>query len=271
MAAKIHPSAVIDPTAEIGDQVEIGPGAIVGPKVVVGEGTVLRAHSQIIRHTRIGKGCDIYPSAVIGGDPQDLKYRGEDTELVIGDHNTIRECATINRGTVQGGGKTVIGDRNLIMAYVHIAHDCEIGNHVVITNLAQLAGHVRVEDRAILSGMTAVHHFCTVGTMAFLAPYSGTRSDVPPYMIADGQPAKPRTINSEGLARNKVPEEIIHALKDIFKLLYRGEGTTRAEALEKIEAMPCANDPVVRHLINFYHASEAGVQGRALEAHRADR
>ncbi len=271
MAAKIHPTAVIDKTAEIADGVEVGAGVIVGPNVTIGEGTILRAHSQIIRHTQIGRECDIYPSAVVGGDPQDLKYRGEDTELVIGDKNTIRECATINRGTVQGGGKTVIGNANLIMAYVHIAHDCTIGNHVVITNLAQLAGHVKVEDRAILSGMTAVHHFCTIGTMAFLAPYSGTRSDLPPYMIADGQPARPRTINAEGLMRNKIPEETIRELKTIFKMVYRSEGKTRPEVLAEIEAMPCAKDPVIKHLIDFYHASEAGVQGRALEAHRHDR
>ncbi len=270
MSTMIHPTAVIDSTAEIGDNVEIGPGSIVGEDVVIGEGSRLRAHAQVIAHTRIGRECDIFPSAVVGGEPQDLKFRGEVSYLEIGDRNTIRECATINRGTDLGGGTTRIGDHNLIMAYCHIAHDCRIGNHCVITNLAQLSGHVRVEDKAIISGLTAIHHFTTIGTMAFVAPYAAVRADVPPYMIADGKPAAVRKLNSEGLKRNDVSLEAIQTLKEAFRIMYRSE-LARADALEKIAQMPGADDPYMRHLIEFCRASEAGVQGRALEAFRTDK
>ncbi|MCX7935388.1 MAG: acyl-ACP--UDP-N-acetylglucosamine O-acyltransferase, partial [Planctomycetota bacterium] len=204
MAAKIHPTAVVSLDAEIGDNVEIGPFSVIGPRVRIGDGTRLRNHVTVVSHTAIGCGCDIYPQAVLGGEPQDLKFRGEESVLVIGDHNIIRECVTINRGTALGGGRTVIGDRNLIMAYVHIAHDCRIGNQCVITNCAQLAGHIVVEDMAIISGMVAVHHFVTIGTLSFVAGLSAVRTDVPPYMIVDGNPARVRKLNLEGLRRRGV-------------------------------------------------------------------
>lgn len=270
MGTTIHPTAVIDVSAELADGVEIGPGAVVGPHVVLGEGTRLRAHSQVIAHTTLGRGCDVFPGAVVGGEPQDLKFKGEVTRLIVGDGNIIRECATLNRGTAIGGGQTVIGDRNLIMAYVHVAHDCIIGSECVITNLAQISGHVKVEDKAIISGMAAIHHFCSVGTMAFVAPYSTVRQDVPPYMIAEGNPAKVRKLNVEGLRRRQVPTETVAHLKDLFKMVYRSE-LPRSEALEKIEDLPHASDPYLSHLIQFYKASEAGYQGRALEAFRNDR
>lgn len=270
MAMTIHPSALIHPTAELAEDVEIGPGAIVGPRVRIGARTRLRAQAQIISDTVIGSDCDIYPNAIVGGEPQDLKYKGEQTELLIGDGNIIREFVTINRGTALGGGKTVLGNNNLIMAYVHIAHDCQIGNRVVITNGAQLAGHIHVEDFAIISGMVLIHHFVTVGTMSFCAPYSGHRVDVPPYVIADGIPARVRKLNLEGLRRHKVPAESIQALKLAFKAVYRSE-LPRHEALAKIEASPYASDPYVRNLVAHFRASEAGYQGRALEAFRKDR
>jgi UDP-N-acetylglucosamine acyltransferase len=270
MATKIHPTAIVDASAEIADGAVIDPYAIIGPNVKIGEGTWVRSSAQVVAHTTIGRNCNIYPGAIVGGEPQDLKFKGELTGLTIGDNNTIREFATINRGTGLGGGKTVIGNGNLIMAYVHIAHDCILGNQCVITNCAQLAGHIVVEDMAIISGMVAVHHFVTIGTMSFLAGLSAVRTDVPPYMIVEGSPARVRKINVEGLRRRGVSPESAQNLKDAFKLVYRSD-LTRAQALEQIAGMPIASDPLVKNIVEHFHASEAGHQGRALEAFRADK
>ncbi|MBN2711220.1 MAG: acyl-ACP--UDP-N-acetylglucosamine O-acyltransferase [Planctomycetes bacterium] len=271
MAAKIHPTAIIDKDANIADGVEIQPYAVVGPHVTIGEGTTIRSNAQIIGRTVIGKNCDIFPGAVVGGEPQDLKFKGEHTETIIGDGNVIRECVTINRGTGLGGGKTVLGNNNLVMAYVHIAHDCIIGNQVIITNCAQLAGHIKVEDMAIISGMVAVHHFVTIGTMSFLAGLSAVRTDVPPYMIVEGNPARVRKINMEGLRRRGIPQESMDALRKMYKVLYRSEELSRAEAIEEIIKMDIASDPCVTNVIEHFRASENGYQGRALEAFRKDK
>lgn len=268
--SKIHSTAVIDRTAELADGVEVGPYALIGPRVIIGAGTRLRPHAVIVSDTVIGSGCDIYPGAVVGADPQDFKYQGEPTELIIGNHNKIRECVTINRGTSLGGGKTLLGDRNLLMAYAHVAHDCIIGNDCIITNSVQLAGHIKIEDMAIISGMVGIHHFCTIGAMSFVAGLSAVRSDVPPYMIVEGNPARVRTLNLEGLKRRGIPAESVRALKEAFRLVYRTD-MSRAEAVEKIEGLPLAQDSAVKNLIEHYHASEAGVQGRALEAFRTDK
>lgn len=269
MAAQIHPSAIIHLSAEIADGAIVEPYAVVGPKCTVGEGSRIRSHAQVVSHTTIGRNCDIHPGAVIGGDPQDLKFQGEDSVVVIGDGNIIRECVTINRGTALGGGKTVLGNNNLIMAYVHIAHDCIIDNQCIITNSAQLAGHIRVEDMAIISGMVAIHHFVTVGTMSFLAGLSAVRTDVPPYMIVEGNPARVRKLNVEGLRRRNVPAESAEALRKVFRLVYRSE-MSRAEAIREIEKTELASDSAVINLVAHYRASEAGNQGRALEAFRKD-
>jgi len=270
MATAIHPTAIVDRSAELGEGVRVDPYAIIGPRVTVGANTRIRSHAHVVCRTALGRGCDIHPGAVVGGDPQDLKYQGEDSELIIGDRNIIRECVTINRGTGLGGGKTVLGNHNLVMAYAHIAHDCILGNHVIITNCAQLAGHIRVEDQVIVSGMVAIHHFVTVGRLSFLAPFSAVRTDVPPYMIVDGAPARVRKLNLEGLKRRNIPPASVDALKAVFRMVYRSD-MSRAEAILKIEEMPLAQDPVVRVLIAHYRASEAGSQGRALEAFRQDR
>ncbi len=269
MSANIHPTAVIDRSAEIADGVVIEAYAIVGPRVVIGENTRVRSHAHIVCDSVIGRNCDIHPGSVLGGDPQDLKYKGEESRFVMGDNNIVRECVTINRGTGLGGGRTVIGNNNLLMAYSHIAHDCIIDNHVIITNCAQLAGHIRIEDMAIVSGMVGIHHFVTVGTMSFLAGFSAVRTDVPPYMIVDGAPARVRKLNLEGLKRRQVPQESIDALKKVFRMIYRSE-MSRAEAVAKIRETELASDPVVRNLLDHYGASEAGYQGRALEAFRQD-
>ncbi len=270
MPAKIHPTAIVDGTAELAEGVIVEAYAVIGPKVRIGAETRIRSHAQIPYQTTIGRACDIHPGAVIGGDPQDLKYQGEDSELIVGDGNTIRECVTINRGTGLGGGKTVLGDNNLIMAYAHIAHDCVIGNETIITNCAQLAGHITVEDQTIISGMVAIHHFVTVGRLSFVAAFAAVRTDVPPYMIVDGTPARVRKLNLEGLKRRNTPQTSMEALRSAFKMIYRSD-LSRAEAIEKIEAMDLAQEPCVRNLIEHYHASEAGCQGRALEAFRQDK
>ncbi len=270
MARRIHPTAVIEPGAELAADVEVGPHAFIRSGAVIGPGTRIRAGVIVEGCCRLGRGNDIHPGAVIGGEPQDLKYRGEPTCVEIGDDNTIRECVTINAGTEGGGGRTRIGNRNLIMAYVHLAHDCAIGNDCILTNGAQLAGHITVEDMAIVSGMVAIHHFVTIGSLSFIAGLSAVRSDVPPFMIAEGNPARVRKLNVEGLRRRGLGGEVTRALKEAYRVVYRSD-LSRAEALDRLEAMKIASLPAVRSLLEHYRASEAGFQGRALEAYRTDR
>ena len=270
MGTTIHPTAVVDLSAELADGVVVEPYAVIGPLVRLGRGTRVRSFAHIVCRTAVGEGCDIHSGAVVGGDPQDLKFKGEATDCVIGNRNTIRECVTINRGTGVGGGKTIIGDNNLIMAYVHIAHDCVVGNGCLFTNGVQLAGHVNVEDFAWLSGSALVHHFVTVGTMAFIAGNSGVRADVPPYLIVDGDPPKPRKVNTEGMRRRGVPAASIDAVKSAFRRIYRTKGT-RADAVAELMSAPEGADPYVRTLLEHYRASERGFQGRALERFRTDR
>ena len=271
MSGKIHPNAVVHPSAVIHENVEIGPGAVVGADVTIGSGSKLHPFSHIVCNTTIGENCEIHSGAVVGGDPQDLKFKGEKTFLTIGDRNQIRECVTINRGTGAGGGKTVIGNENLIMAYVHIAHDCVLGNRVIITNSTGLAGHIHIEDMAIISGMSAIHHFVTIGSLAFVAGMSGVRHDVPPYVIVDGHKdyARVRALNIEGLKRKQTPKESIEFLKEAFKIIYRRE-LTLAQAFSEIETSGLGNDPYVRNLVEHLHASQDGHQGRALEKFRTD-
>ncbi len=272
MAERIHPSAIIHPSAVLGKDVEIGPFAVVGPDVVIGDGAKLMPHCHVVKRTTVGKNCVICTSAVVGGDPQDLKFKGENTDLVIGDRSRIGEFATINRGTGIGGGQTKIGNDCMIMAYVHIAHDCIIGNNVVITNLSQLAGHITIEDQAWISGSCLIHHFVTVGAMSFIAPASGLGVDIPPYMIAEGFRAtvRVRNLNLEGLRRRHVPEESIALLKKAFKIIYRQENTQEA-AIAILEGSELVADSYVSNLLNHLKASNAGVQNRALERFRNDK
>lgn len=219
----IHPTAIIDQDAKIGKNVKIGPYCIIEANTEIGDDSELKSHVVVANHTTIGKGNTIYPFASVGEDPQDKKYDDEPTKLVIGDNNTIREYVTINRGTVDDEGITRIGDDNWIMAYVHIAHDCVLGNHTILANCSSLAGHVHVEDYAILGGFTKIHQFCRVGAHAFSAMDTGFQKDLPPFVMAQGNPAKPRAINFEGLKRRNFSKEQIKAIKSAYRILYKSD------------------------------------------------
>lgn len=253
----IHPSAIIHPSVQLATDVEIGAYSIIGEHVVIGRGTQVASHVVIDGPTRIGEDNHIFQFASVGAIPQDKKYKGEPTELIIGDRNVIRESCTLNRGTSQDKGKTVIGSDNWIMAYVHIAHDCIVGNHTVFANNATLAGHVDVRDYAILGGFTLVHQFCTIGEYAFTGMGSAIGKDVPPYTMANGAPAVPRGINAEGLKRNGFSTEAIQRIKEGYRLLYRQQITVK-EALAQLEA-EYGEFAEIQRLINFAQASQRGL------------
>ena len=228
---KIHPTAIVENGACIATDVEIGAYAIIGPHVEVGAGTVIGPHTVIMGHTRIGCNNRIFQFSSIGEIPQDKKYGQEDTMLEIGDRNLIREFCTVNTGTIQGGGITRIGSDNWIMAYVHIAHDCQVGNHVTFSNNASLAGHAEIGDWAVLGGFTLVHQFCRIGAHVMIGMGSGITQDVPPFITAAGHPAKPYGINSEGLKRRQYSPEQLSRLKQAYKILYKsGMSLKTAEA-----------------------------------------
>lgn len=269
MASRIHPTAIIEDGAVIGADVTIGPNVYIGPKVTLGPGCEVHHQATLMGKTTIGKENTIFPNAVVGGDPQDLKYHGEETELLIGDRNTIRECVTLNTGTVGGGGKTVVGNNCLIMAYAHVAHDCILDDGVILANSVQLAGHIHVCREAIISGTAAVHHFCTLGRLSFVSGLSGVRQDVPPFMTADGNPAKVCRLNLVALRRRNFSEETIKALKDVYRIVYRSD-LNRSQAIAKIENEGFQVIPEVMEVMDSFRASEAGCQGRALEGKRAN-
>ncbi|MGB0865645.1 MAG: acyl-ACP--UDP-N-acetylglucosamine O-acyltransferase [Granulosicoccaceae bacterium] len=221
----IHPSAVIADGAVLADDVEVGPFSFIDESVEIGEGTVVGPHVVIKGPSKIGKYNKIHQFAAIGDDPQDLKFQGEETWLVMGDHNTIREYATINRGTADGGGYTRIGNHNLLMAYTHVAHDCQLGDRIVFSNGASLAGHVEVGDNVILSGFSLVHQFCKIGAHAFAGMGSSINKDVTPYTLVSGNYATARSINKEGLRRRGFSDEAIKALHIAYKTLLRGSKT----------------------------------------------
>ena len=252
-AMTIHPTAVIDASARIGAKVAIDAYCVIGANVQIGDGTVIGAHTTIEGPTRIGRDNRIHAQAAIGGDPQDKKYGGGKSELVIGDRNTIREFVTLNRGTADGGGMTRIGDDNWIMAYVHIAHDCTVGSNTVFANNATLAGHVEVGDHAILGGFSGVHQFCKIGAHAFVGMGSLINADVPPFVMVAGNYAKPRGINAEGLKRHGYSAERIAAIKRAYRALYVS-GKPLAEAREQLAAT-AASDADVRELLEFIDRS----------------
>ncbi len=230
----IHSSAIIEAGAQLGIGVSIGPFCTVGAGVVLGDGCQLGANVHLSGATQIGPGNVFHSGAVIGGVPQDKKYRGEPTELIIGARNTFRECVTANVGTVQDGGVTRIGDDNWIMAYVHIAHDCNVGNQVIMANCTQLAGHVDVGDWVILGGFTGIHQFCKVGAHAMTAISSVVLHDVPPYVMCSGNSASAHGINSEGLKRRGFSTEQITAIRAAYKILYKN-GLTLEQAREALK------------------------------------
>lgn len=253
----IHSSAIVDSGARLADNVTVGPYSIVGPDVEIGEGTTIGPHVVIGGPTKIGRDNHIFQFCSIGEDPQDKKYAGESTRLVIGDGNTIREFCTINRGTAQDRGTTELGDENWVMAYVHVAHDCVVGNHTVLANCATLAGHVTVGDHAILGGFTKVHQFCRVGAYAFCGMDSGLNRDVPPYVTVSGMPAEPKGINVEGLKRHGFDRETIRAIRRAYRLLYRS-GLRLEQAVEQIRSLGREADAVVP-MIEFIEASSRGL------------
>lgn len=254
----IHPTAIVHPGARLGTNVEIGPYAVVGEHVEIGDGTRIGAHAVITGHTRIGRDNRIYQFASIGEIPQDKKYAGEPTRLEIGDRNTIREFTTLNVGTVQGGGVTRIGSDNWIMAYVHIAHDCIVGNHTIFANCTNLAGHVEVDDYAILGGFTGVHQFCKIGAHVMTAVNTTVFKDIPPYVTAAGSDgAKPHGLNTEGLRRRGFSPETLAALKQAYKTLYRS-GLTLEEARARL-AEQAETEPAVKLLVDFLARSTRGI------------
>lgn len=240
----IDATALIDTRAAVAQGVTIGPYSIIGPEVEIGEGTWIGPHVVINGPTRIGRNNRIYQFASLGDAPQDKKYKGEPTRLEIGDDNTIREYVTINRGTVQDQGVTRVGSGNWIMAYVHIAHDCQLGDDIIMANNASLAGHVHIGDHAILGGFSLVHQFCKIGKYAFLQFAAGVNRDVPPYVVAAGMPATPHSINSEGLRRRGFSAQQIATLKHAYRLLYRS-GLRLEEAREQIAQLAQDNPEVV--------------------------
>ena len=240
----IHSTAIISDSAKIDDDVEIGAYAVIGDNVEIGSGTRIDSHVVVNGPTSIGEDNRIYQFASIGDDPQDKKYRDEPTRLDIGNRNTIREFCTISRGTTQDAGDTVLGDDNWIMAYVHIAHDCVIGNKTIMANNATLAGHVHVGDWVIFAGFSGAHQFCRIGAHAFLGMYAGVNRDVPAYTMVAGQPAAPRGINSEGLKRRDFSEEQIRNIKNAYRLVYR-KGLKLTEAMAEIDELSKAQPELV--------------------------
>ncbi len=253
----IDPRAVIDPSASLAQGVSIGAYSIIGPEVEIGAGTTIGSHVVVKGPTSIGKENRLYSFSSIGDDPQDKKYAGEETRLEIGDRNVIREYCTINRGTIQGGGITHIGDDNWIMAYVHIAHDCLIGNNTVFANNASLAGHVKVDDFAVLGGFTLVHQFCSIGAHSFSGMGSTLSKDLPPYVMASGNPAIPRGLNSEGLKRRGFSAETIQVLRRAYKIVFRS-GLSLEQAIAELEALEQEHQEITV-LVDFLKHSQRSI------------
>ena len=252
----IHPTAVIHPSARLGANCRIGPYCVVGEFVTLGDECQLHSHVVIDGHTTLGRRNEIFPFASIGLKSQDLKWSGGATHTRIGDENTFREYVTVHSATSDGNA-TIVGSHNHILAYCHIAHDVVLGNHVIMSNVATLAGHVVVEDHAIVGGLAAVHQFCRIGKMSIIGGCSKVVQDVPPFMLADGNPAETRTVNKVGLERNGVSPEAQAALRQAFKILFR-EGLTISNALARIE-VELPKLPEVLHLIQFARASSRGI------------
>ena len=250
----IHETALVDPAANLADDVEVGAFSIVGPDVTIGEGSRIGPHVVVTGRTTIGKNSRIFQFASIGEEPQDKKYDGEDTELIIGDNTTIRELCTFSRGTSQGGGKTIIGNNNWIMACVHIAHDCILGDNIIMANNASLAGHVTVGDWAILSGYSLIHQFCNVGEHSFTSFASHVNQSIPPYVTVSGEKARAKGVNTEGLKRRGYNAEQIQQVRRAYKVLYRS-GLRLEEARVQLEEM-AEDHEEIRPWIEFLDTTE---------------
>ena len=259
-AVQIHPQAVVDAKAELAAGVVVGPGAVIGPDVVIGANTWIGPNSVLDGRLRLGRDNRVFPGACLGLEPQDLKYRGAPTEVVIGDGNTIRECVTINRATDEGE-RTVVGDHNLLMAYCHLGHNCELGDRIVMSNAIQVAGHVIIEDRAVIGGCLGIHQFVQIGTMAMVGGMTRVERDVPPYCLVEGHPGRVRGLNRVGLRRSGLGDRDggreFKQLQEIWNLVYRSD-LVIAEALEQVKDQALL--PAASHFCRFLDASIA--QGR---------
>jgi len=252
----IHPSAIVGTGAVVAGDVTVGPYAVIGDHVELGAGVSIGPHAVVTGRTRIGPGTRIFQFASIGDEPQDKKFAGEDSRLVIGRNNTIREFATINRGTREGGGVTRLGDDNWLMAYVHVAHDCQVGSHCVFANGTTLAGHVVVGDHVTFAGFSGAHQFCRIGDHAFLGMYGGVGQDVPAYVMISGRPPRPRGINSEGLKRRGFDARQIRNIREAYKIVYR-RGMAQEEALSQLRGRLDEQPELAR----FIESIEAGQRG----------
>lgn len=253
---QIHSTAIVSKKTRLGDNVIVGPYTVIGDNVCIADNTKIGAHCVIDGNTRIGESCEIFSGAVIGSRPQDLKYKGENSSLIIGDNNIIREYCTFNPGTGDGA-ETIVGSSNLFMAYSHIAHDCRVGNGCIIANNGTLAGHVTIEDKAVVGGLVAIHQFVRVGSLSIIGGCSKVVQDVPPYSTCDGHPARVYGLNLIGLKRNKVSSDSIHLLSRIFKILFNS-GLSVRHALEKIEKELQLTDEAL-YLVNFIKGSQRGI------------
>ena len=272
---EIHPTSLIEDGATLADGVRIGPFCHIGPKVTLGRGTRLLSHVSITGRTTLGEGNTVWPGAVLGGTPQDLKYRGEDSQLLIGDHNDLRECVTLHLGTDNDAGVTRVGSHNLIMAYVHVGHDCVIGSHCVIANGVQLAGHILIEDHVGIGGASAVHHFCTIAEHAFIGGMTRVVKDAPPYFTTEGNPAQVRSVNRMGLKRRGFTDDQLDHLQEAFRRLYKQPPgpekiviDTRGEAEILHQLYP--DDPCIQTLLRHVHRTLTGSYGRYRESQRKD-
>ncbi len=268
MATKIHPTAVIAPGAEIGSDVEIGPYCVVGPRVVIGDRTRIGPQVVIDGVTRIGKDNLIMGQANLGGPPQDLSYKNEPTELEIGERNTIREFVTINRGTVKGGGRTKIGNDCLLMACCHVAHDCDLADRIIMGNNVLLAGHVKVERSANVSGGAAAHHFVTIGAFAYVGGMTRMVQDVPPFIILEGHPSRVRGVNVIGLQRGGFAPEEVERLRGAFRRIWRS-GSPRKRTLQELKREMQGSDALA-HLVQSLENTESGNKGRYREVLRPE-
>ncbi len=267
MTALVADNAIVAPQAQIDEDVEIGPFCVVGPQAIIGRGTRLENGVTIMGRVTIGQRNHIYPGAVIGGEPQDVSYLGSETQVVIGNHNVIREGVTINRATEKEDGITYVGSHNFLMANCHVAHDCHVGNRVTIANNTMLAGHVHVHDHATLSGGVGVHHFSTVGAYSFVGGISRVIHDVPPYMLAEGIPARPRCVNVVALKRNDFSSSVIKCLTEAHRLIYReklGLDRAREEIRDGGQLIPQVNE-----LFSFIETQQDGRHGRSRHTRRA--
>lgn len=269
--AEIHPTAVVSEDAQLGEGVVVGPYSVIDGDVIIGDRTEIGQNVRILDYTQIGNDCEIHHGAVIGGVPQDKKFKGERTKTIIGDHNVIREYVTINRGTEGGGGQTVLGDRNLIMSYVHIAHDCILGNDIILGSYSALTGHVVVDDFVSTSGMVGIHHFCRLGKMAYVGGMSKVTQDIPPYIMADGNPCRYRALNLVGLRRHALSPGAIAALKEAYRFFFIDKEGNLSELIESFKDSEEYSFDEVKHLVKFIEERALNTKARYLENFREEK